>query len=184
MRTDLQNGDILLFKPASLLEDLIDLGENDGNASDDKYDEYIHAAIVSDISKFLGFQMIAPKSGFFDLRNENWSKIDVFRPNQPLDITKLQHHLYVIAGTPYPFAEDAKFLLRDIFDREGLTGLGTLVDSFKAENSPKLQVCSATVCEAVSFASTGPEVKWPLAVTDCRPADIPNGPVHFVPLEV
>ena len=176
MRADLQAGDVLLFKPASLLDDAIELGELDGS---NQFTQYIHAAIVLDPAGARGFQMIAKVSEYFDLNTVNFAKVDVFRPTVPIDVEKLLAHFAKVVGTPYPYAEDVKFLIADMFDREGLGGVGRLVDSFAAGNDPRLQVCSATACDGLDDASDS-KMGWPKATTDMRPCDIPDGNMALV----
>lgn len=177
-RDDLKNGDIILFRATNLVTDLIGIFEQDGT---DHFTQYIHAATVLDAETGTGFQMIAPKSQFFDLSTVDWAHADLYRSDYPLDIDAMVVKAHADVGTPYPYDEDAKFMVADILGRQGAGWAEQWVDSWASSEDPRLMVCSATTCYLINAgAHSETLMRWPRPVTNMRPCDIPQGAVTLV----
>ncbi len=182
MRQDLQAADILLYHVLASdtldIQRLISLGERDGSNADT---QYYHAGLVLDPAKDQGFEMNPPASGYTSLQAQPWNRIDVYRPTVPVDLGRLQAWCAVNKGTPYPYEQIAKFLGADIAaDVTGFDILEKWLDApLSTPRSPHLDVCSATVADALDDATHG-NMGWNRLDANVRPCDIPAGKVVLV----
>lgn len=173
---DLQDGDYLLFTADSLLDDAIEIGEDDGAS---KFTQFIHAARVLDVANDQGYQMVAPKSEYMSLKALPWDHIKVYRPMVAFDISVMRAWCAKDVGTPYPAAEDVKFLVADLLKKQGLGSVSQWVDAFASSEDPRLMVCSAS-CAAMGTADSGGKMDWPRTDTNMRPCDLPLGQIELV----
>ncbi len=181
MRTDLKDGDILLYHvlPSDKLDiqRLISLGEEDGSGADYRY---YHAALVMDAAHDRGFEMNPPCSAYTSLSAQEWDRIDVFRPTVPLDVVKLLAWCRGDIGTAYPYGQILKFLEADIAaEVTGLSVLEKWLDAPFSANNPHWEVCSATVAAALDAASNG-MMGWTKPNANERPCDLTAGNVILI----
>ena len=181
MRTDLQDGDILLYHvlPSDKLDiqRLISLGEQDGSGADYRY---YHAGLVIDVANDRGFEQNPPCMAYTSLSAQEWDRIDVYRPTVPLDIQKLRAWCFANVGTAYPYGEILKFLGADVAaEVTGLAVLEKWLDAPFSANNPHFDVCSATDAAALDYASNG-NMGWMKPDTNERPCDLTAGNVVLV----
>ena len=183
MRTDLKPGDVLLFKQPqnagfwSFVGKAISFFEKaalyGGNAA------YQHAAIVVDPSQNVGFETNPPSAHYIALSDQPWDRIDVYRPQVPVDLDKLKAFCKDHVGEPYAYGEIARFAGIGLL---GMLNPEAAKNALQQPSSHHLDVCSELVDDALN-AAAGKDCVPNVAEGNERPSDLAASPLLTLVLD-
>jgi len=170
----LRAGDVLQFKPSSWLGFLVSWFEWTGKPSEAI--EYCHTAIVYDAEQGIAAEMNPPKSKLFQMKNIDWSKVDVYRLfNRHVYEEQVRTVVDRKLDQPYAYQKIALHFGAGVAARLGMVKLSRWISQSFAKD--EMEFCTIWVIEVLNQA-TGARLNH----SPCRPCDLP-GFVEFVKLE-
>ena len=168
----LRTGDILLFRPSSLLGRLIRWGQWTGKSQEAT--EYCHIALI--YNEFLAIEMNPPKSRYFNISTINWEYVDRYRLTIPIDFNTFRNIAASRINEKYAYGYVAKWLGLGLLARIGLKDLSAwFLRHSSASHGDACSTWAVEVLEAtIRKQKQGFSLLSENGENNIRPADIPK----------